>query len=117
MTTKKTPVELFDIYVSNIADHVAILRSKPGGTRKEPARVRILAIPGDLPEMVNGMMEYRIVAKTQGVVDVWDSTYLVYPNGDEVSLGNRHAAMVSYSKLMATLLRRTMVKELVDVVE
>jgi len=89
---KKTKAELFDIFVSNIAYHATLLTT-------DMKRVKCAAVHG------MDMMEFRIQARGEHP-DVWDSTFLVRPDGSEEWLGNRHSAVHRYAELASAALRQ-----------
>ena len=89
---EKSKVELFDIFVGNIANHATLLATGMG-------KVKCSAVYG------MDMVEIRIQARGEHP-DVWDSTFLIRPDGTEEWLGNRHAAVHRYSELAAAALRR-----------
>jgi hypothetical protein len=86
----KTPVELFDTYVGNLAGHAGHLATATG-------RIRMGAVPGV-------WAEYFVEPKGE-TPDVWDRCYFVEEDGKRRSLGNRHGMTQHYAKLCAEALR------------
>jgi len=89
---KKSKTELFDIFINNIAYHATLLTT-------DMEHVKCAAVPG------MEMMEFRIQARGEHP-DVWDSTFIVLPDGSEAWLGNRWAAINHYTQKAAAALRQ-----------
>jgi hypothetical protein len=89
---KKSKTELFDIFVGNIANHATLLATSTG-------KVKCAAVHG------MDMVEFRIQSRGKHP-DVWDSTFLVRPDGSEEWLGNRHSAVRRYVELASAALRQ-----------
>jgi len=89
---KKTKTELFDVFVGNIANHATLLATSTG-------KVKCAAVHG------MDMVEFRIQARGEHP-DVWDSTFMIRPDGSEEWLGNRHSAVHRYAELAAAALRQ-----------
>ena len=95
MGKKWTKEELFTIYVQNIGGHCAELA-------QAEKRFCASAVEG-MP-----MVEFRIVPRVEGEVDVWDMCYLVNKDGTEETIGNRCGAIARYSRIAAEALRAWM---------
>jgi len=89
---KRSKTELFDIFVGNIANHATLLATGTG-------KVKCAAVHG------MDVVEFRIQARGKHP-DVWDSTFLVRPDGSEEWLGNRHSAVHRYAELASAALRQ-----------
>jgi len=92
--TDKTPAELFDTFVGNVAGHASHLATDSG-------QIRMGALPGV-------WVEFFVEQKGESP-DVWDRCYVV-EDGKRRSLGNRHGMTSHYSRLCAEALRAFMDK-------